>query len=136
MSTDGFLATFDRLAAASGWGPTSPSQLVDRWRDLVAQYEGGYGFDITELDDDLSVRDRLDVVLRHPDLQNHPEREALAEAVAVVDDRFRAASRDDVRRGRDTRPWWQRCVPRAPGAALAEDLRQLHGIDTLPPDPA
>jgi hypothetical protein len=107
-------------------GEQSLGSMFRRWSDFVVAAERGYDDSIYEYTNDLSVRDRLEDVVRGagPGL-----RAKLDGRLAETDRRFEAATEESARplgEFGDTRPpWWWRRVPRRRVGELAEDLESL-----------
>jgi len=113
------------LAEQSG-RDDSLAAMLRRWSDFVTRAERGYDDSIYEYTNDLSVRDRLERVVRSagPGL-----RAALEGGLADDDRRFEAATEDAARAlgefAETSPPWWWRRVPRRRVGELAEDLASL-----------
>jgi len=113
------------LAPPSG-RDDSLGAMSGRWSDFVTRVERGYDDSIYEYTNDLSVRDRLERVVRSagPGL-----RAALERGLAEDDRRFEAATEDAARPlgefAETGPPWWWRRVPRRRVGELAEDLASL-----------
>ena len=96
--------------------------LLDEWRDFVRECEAGYGWNVYEYHNDLSVRGRLQATLDEGD----PE---LAAQVAEIDARFRALLQPGVQVGPEEDPWWHRGVLRHAGPELASELKDWFQVD-------
>lgn len=128
---DDFFAFFARLAATHRWNPSvSPAQLLERWSVFVSECESGYADSIYEYDNDISVRDLLEAVVTDEEFARFPQAEPIGEAVHGIDERFRAACREGVQVGSESRPWWRRAVPRVALDEFADDLQRLYGIES------
>jgi hypothetical protein len=114
----------ERLDRDSG-RPASLNDLLSRWQAFVAEVERGYDDSIYEYTNDLSVRDRLDALVK----EASPSLKAKLEtAVAPTDQRFMDAT-DEAGRplseaGGELAQWWHR-VPRRRLGELAADLKAL-----------
>jgi hypothetical protein len=96
--------------------------LLDEWREFVSECEAGYGWNVYEYHNDLSVRDRLETCL--------PEMEAAdAAQVAEIDGRFRALLQPGVQVGPEDGPWWHRGVLRYAGPDMAAELKDWFQVD-------
>jgi hypothetical protein len=103
--------------------------LLDEWREFVSECEAGYGWNVYEYHNDLSVRDRLETCL--------PEMEAAdAAQVAEIDGRFRALLQPGVQVGPEDGPWWHRGVLRYAGPDMAAELKDWFQVDVEVRQPA
>ena len=131
-----FLAAF-RAYLAPLWVSSSPWGLVGQWEGLVEQCVEGYGWDLTELGNDLFVRDLLERVFTEPALKDYSVVPHMRERVAAADEAFRGLLLPDVRIGRDGQPWWHRGVFRYGGEEYVEAVARRYGIRVAPaPEPA
>ncbi|HEY0016083.1 MAG TPA: hypothetical protein VGC13_07175 [Longimicrobium sp.] len=96
--------------------------LLDEWRDFVLECEAGYGWNVYEYHNDLSVRDRLETCL-------HEMEPGDAAQVAEIDDRFRALLQPGVQVGPEDGPWWHRGVLRYAGPDMAAELKDWFRVD-------
>lgn len=96
--------------------------LLDEWRDFVRDCEAGYGWNVYEYHNDLSVRDRLQGCVDEGDAD-------LAAQVEEIDVRFRALLQPGVQVGPEDGPWWHRGVLRYAGPDLATELKDWFQVD-------
>ncbi|WP_420130518.1 hypothetical protein [Longimicrobium sp.] len=96
--------------------------LLDEWRDFVRECEAGYGWNVYEYHNDLSVRDRLQTCIDEGDAD-------LAAQVEEIDARFRALLQPGVQVGPEDGPWWHRGVLRYAGPDLATELKDWFQAD-------
>ena len=104
-------------------------QMEEVWLQFVEECEEGYGCSIYEFDNDISVRDRIDLILSHEDLCRVAAVEHLRAETAKVDERFRTLLRTDVTIKSDDAPWWRRGVLKYAGEEYAQDIRSEYGIE-------
>jgi hypothetical protein len=109
-------------------------QMEEAWVALVDECEEGYNWCISEFNNDISVRDRIELVLSREDLLRIPAVEHLRAVVGSVDGRFRALLRNDVNNKNGDAPWWRRGVLKYAGEEYAQDVRSLYGIEIETPD--
>ena len=123
-------ASIDRASQhlhGRGWiRAFSLNEMTDAWAALVGEVEEGYDQIVDEYTNDLACRDWL--ALAWPMLSPRV-REARAEELAALDDRFIAATEDDggLAIGRFSRVetkdgWWWRRRPRKAAGEFAADL--------------
>jgi Xaa-Pro aminopeptidase len=104
-------------------------QMEEAWAQFLDECEEGYNWNIYEFDNDISVRDRIELVLSREDLFGIAAVEHLRAAVANVDERFRALLRNDMSINNDAAHWWRRGVLKYAGQQYAEDVRRRYGIE-------
>jgi hypothetical protein len=127
MSTAEFLEAYRDVMESMGRGrPLSPSALVEQWRSFVESCEDGCDEDIFEYENDLSVRDTLERILRSEKLQRFEQMSWVRSQVDDADQRFRALLSDE--KVRSDGAWWQVRMPRLVGPALAADVRDRYGV--------
>lgn len=127
MGEDNYLAELAFILQGSilkAW----PSDLVRIWEGFVEECEKGYQWDVSEYNNEIRVRDDLDLLLRAPSLQKCSELAELRSVVDPIDGRFRALLQDGVR-PYDDETWYRAGVLRYAGQAYAEYFRSVHGID-------
>lgn len=112
----------------------SGAELVSAWSFLVDQCEDGYGWTLCEFDDEVSVRDYLESVLRDPDIIERPESLELAWQVHQIDNRFLALLQPGVLRPGHSSQWWRTGVLQFAGDDYRHDLGSLFSIHVDPCD--
>lgn len=105
--------------SAGSWG-----ELVSGWRIFVSAVERGYRDSIYDYTNDLTVRDRVELVLAH---LTHDARAVVEPEVVEIDARFASATRASpvplpAGRQDDARWWWWR-IPRRLERELLADLQ-------------
>ncbi len=105
-----------------------PDEVLDGWRELVADVRDGHDDTIEEYSHDLDQRDFIERLLGHPLLRDRPECHEFGEQVAGIDAEFRELLRDDVLPGTESRPWWRRHAPRRADPELAAGFLTTYGI--------
>ena len=105
----------------------SVSEMVGAWEDLVEASQAGYGWDLSEFDDELAVRERLEAALSDAELARHPSWAAYRQAIERADATFRELLQPGVERGPPSGKWWERGVLRRAGKEYAEDVESLYG---------
>jgi hypothetical protein len=98
--------------------------LLDAWLHFIGQVKSGYTMCISEYDNDLSVRDAIDAVIRDEGLRHFDDYAAFANRVAELDIHFKSLLSTHAVRPGDT--WWRRGVPTHGGEELATDFRILY----------
>ena len=99
---------------------------VEQWSSFVEPCEDGYAEDIYEYENDLSVRDILERILRSDQLQKFEQMAWARAQVNDADQRFRELLSEQEIRSHGA---WQRRMPRVIGAELAADVRERYGVD-------
>ncbi len=122
---DAFVAAVAAEGLRATWGPT---QFVDAWAFFVSEADTAYVGDLYEYEDELSVRDILEIALADSYLSKFPQWEVMREKIMEVDQRFRSV----LDGGPEIHPgdqWWRSRLPRRAGAELAHDARRIFGVD-------
>ncbi len=99
-----------------------PAGTVSAYEGVGATIEAGYGHTVEELDDALAPRWFLQRMFDDPRPAGFAEVAVIAEQVAVLDERLRAACRTDVVRRDADQDWWARLVPLRIEGELIADL--------------
>lgn len=122
-----YLGEVERILRAvgySGW----PSTLVYQWQHFIEGCEDGYQWDVSEYDNDLSVRRYLELLLSNSSLQGFEELEALAGVVAKLDQRFRALLKENVERPGKVY-WFEKGILKRAGSEYADFFNSAYGVD-------
>lgn len=122
---EAFNAAVDPQGRRASWHPL---QYIEAWRALVDEVAAGYSGDLYEYENDLSVRDDLQVALNTPDLGAFPEWVELQVQVGKVD----SLLRDLLSVGPEVRPdsaWWRARLPAHAGSEFAQDVERLFGVE-------
>ena len=124
--TRGFLADLRAVLGSVGSRLSTPSEVVGAWLGFVEECEVGYGDNIYEFDNDLSVRSLIEKVLGDPRMSDYPQLGWVREEIAAIDARYRALlGEEEVR---PSHPWWEARVPRFAGEEVAADLMARYGV--------
>ncbi|MBI4422096.1 MAG: hypothetical protein HY554_00120 [Elusimicrobia bacterium] len=98
--------------------------LLSQWRSFVAEVERGYSWTLYEYQNDLSVRDQIDEILKAlPASMRHQLSAPLAEADRRFEDATAPCARPVIRGERRLGAWYRRVPKRAVGE-LEDDLRE------------
>lgn len=117
------------LLKKAGKRPYQVFELIHTWECFVVACEAGYGFDISEYDNELATRDSLAVLAADPTLRRHAGFEWFFRDIEALDARFKALLRQDAAIKDEDAPWWRRGVLSHAGADYARDIKSLHGIE-------
>jgi len=116
------------IQAAAGWSRNfTISEMLDSWRAFIDQCEDSYDWSIYEYEDDLSIRDRIELVLGTTDLRTHPAVRRMAKKVEQLDQRFRQLLLK-VSAGPKGEAWWRQGVLKYAGEEYAKDAGSLYGV--------
>src|SRR6516162_8993406 len=118
------------LRIAAEVASSSPATLLSQWKRFVEECAKGFQWDISEYNNELSVRTRIELILSEPRLQTFDELTELVANVAAVDEQFRELLQPQVARSRRGQ-WWDRAVLKHAGAPYVEYMR-LAGIRAEP----
>lgn len=106
----------------------SGSSLLDMWGDLIAECETGYQWEMSELRNELRVRDQLQTLAAAPTLQAFAEHRDFEARLRSLDDRFRTLLRSDVE-FEQQQGWWRRGVLRFAGPAYCDYCKAVLGVE-------
>ncbi|WP_232668009.1 hypothetical protein [Pseudonocardia sp. TRM90224] len=122
-----FVERFRAVVAARGWrGVSTPFDLIGGWEQLVDVVAEGYDDNIYEYRNDLSVRERIEVLLQDESLSGVEQMERVRTQVGEIDARFRSLLRPEPVRGNS--PWWEAHLPAYAGAELVADIKAAYGV--------
>ena len=123
-----FLAAVEAVLGGSVSSPrNSPAQLLAQWEQLVDWCEEGYHWDVSEYLNELSVREKLELLLTAERLQTFQELQELKARVGAIDGRFKSLLKPDVQLP-NREHWWEQGVLKRAGEQYAEYFRQAYGI--------
>lgn len=123
-----FLAAVEKVLAAAPCNyNNSPAHLLDLWEYFVDECREGYRWDVSEYDNEISVRDTLERLLTARDLEPFPELSAIGERVDELDNRFRALL-DPIACRTNRAHWWEQGILARAGSAYASYIRDVYGI--------
>lgn len=102
-------------------------KFVEAWESLVEEAISGYWGDLYEFENDLGVRDVLELALRSDQLDAFDAWTELSKRVRTADERFRALLSDgpEVRAGT---PWRRERLPPYAGEDFVADAARLYGV--------
>ncbi|MGW2094646.1 hypothetical protein [Promicromonospora sukumoe] len=119
---------FRRRATEAGWlRVTDFGNALASWEGFVEQCAEGYGFGVYEYNNDLHVRDLLELVFDN-EADHLPGVEDARRRVAAVDKRFQQLLKPGVLVPGAAENWWSGAVPAKGGAELVEDFNDKYGI--------
>jgi len=117
------------MLRSSEWsGPRSPFKLLDIWQSFADSLNHGYQMSIYEYDNDLSVRDAIDLILKTENLKQYPEYESFQSSVEDIDRKFKSMLSDKQFRT-DKTLWWQRGILMNRSGEYAADVTELYRIE-------
>ena len=123
-----YLSRADIVLAEFGWqGIRSPALLVEMWEQFVEVCEEGYAWGLVEFDEDVFVREALEVLLVDETLNRFPEFDEVVHAIRYLDGRLRKVILTGVERS-DGRFWWQRLVLSYACSAYADGIADRYGF--------
>lgn len=119
-----------QIQLGSGWRePLSLAQMEAAWVAFVDACEGGYSWSLYEFDNDVSIRDRIELVLSHEGLRGLESIQNFRERVSVEDGRLRRLFRAETRFGADASPWWKNGILKAGGREYVRDVLSRYGLE-------
>ncbi|MBL0885908.1 hypothetical protein [Myceligenerans indicum] len=93
------------------------------WSEFVDECAEGYSFGVYEYDNDLQVRDLLELAF-DGEADELLGAEEARRSIVVVDERFRRILKPGVRVPGASETWWSGAVPARGGVELVEDLEE------------
>ena len=123
-----YITQVEALLEQKGYKNQSPATLINNWILVVDDIESGYSFCLSEYDDDLGVRETVEIILSSDLLEEFAEREEFRQVVEPVDNRFRSLLRPDVQRPVFSPYWWIRGIPFNTGDEFNQDMKDFYGI--------
>jgi hypothetical protein len=118
-----------RLQTTEGWTKALSVWEMERaWVTCVGSCERGYDWGIYEFHNDLSMRDRIELVLKREDLRGLAAVEHFRACVQEIDNRFRMLLRSDVTINGHDAPWWRQNPLKYAGEVYAQDVLSLYGV--------
>ena len=112
--------------------PESAEEMLECWAAFVELCKGGYGAygDVMEAyDNDISIRDAIEVMVEDAALQRMAGFRWFFERVAATDARFKALLQNDVAIKGDDAPWWRRGVLIYAATDYVAEIKRLYGIE-------
>src|SRR5690349_10954979 len=77
---------------------TSPESLLKGWEGMIAACKKGYEDNIYEYDNDISIREHIELLLSSEILKEYPEFHEFSEAVKSLDTKFSELLQKDAKR--------------------------------------
>lgn len=85
-------------------------EIIIIWDDFVTELEEGYSMSAYEFYNDLDIiRKPVDLLMNSDLLNNYPEHQFTLKIIYLIDDRYRAISREYLAYS-DSEPWWRRRI--------------------------
>lgn len=122
-----FTEAIQNILIAQGWtSKTTPSALLEMYKQFVEDCQSGYEMGIYEYDNDLSVRGVLEEIIQSNDLKQYENFEEFKRTVFQIDEEFRNLLSKDFKR-QQKKYWWERGIlSRASGEYLT-DIEEIYG---------
>ena len=108
--------------------PRRASELLDLWRFFVDECVDGYGSSIYEFDNDLSVREDIEVLLQADEVVDRQGFETFLSVLKIIDARYAELLQPDVKRPGNIAHWWRTGVLRYAGDEYCSDANDLYSI--------
>ncbi|HFA49574.1 MAG TPA: hypothetical protein ENJ95_11225 [Bacteroidetes bacterium] len=121
-----FLKNARRILEKNGWqGVLSPWGLLNAWKQFVDDCKSGYGMNIYEYDNDLSVRGAIEKIVIDEQQKAYQEYDDFVKEVLHTDKLFKQLLSTDFKRG-DKSFWWEQGVLMKAGEEYAGDINSLY----------
>lgn len=106
----------------------TPHGLLDMWEGFVKSCEAGYSMGIYEYDNDLSVRNVIELVLQNDTLKNYAEYKNFIQNVFIIDSKFKKLLSNEFFRS-EKEHWWNRGVLLEAEEEYIEDIKEIYGFN-------
>jgi hypothetical protein len=107
--------------------PPEAQSAINTWEFFVQQCVHGFRFEISEYDNEIRSRDRIEVFLRSAEFRALAIFDVFATHVQHLDDEFRKVLFPDIVL-EPSQPWWHGRVLRYAGRDYAEYMLERYGI--------
>lgn len=101
--------------------------LTDRWGSVVDECRQGYFMGIEEYDNDISIRDAIELVILEESIHRYSEYPFFKQKVEEIDQKFRLLLQDNLKRP-DKNTWWRQGVLKIAGKQLTDDFLIHYGL--------
>lgn len=123
-----FIDDVDRTLKEAGRGHTTlPVRLIETWRSFVEQCRNGYHMCIYEYDNDISIREAIQLVIDNDNLKKYREYGIFCETIFAIDQKFRELLLAQTRDDRTT--WWEKGILKTGQDEYATDIKEIFGIE-------
>lgn len=105
-----------------------PSNLIDHWKQVYFEFKDGYNESLYFLDQDLYVRDQIELLLSQEELYRFEEFQEVVRQLKYYDDEIKKVLLLDII-GNDklSLKWWHRCLPRFATADFIDEVKRQYG---------
>lgn len=122
-----FILDVERILSDCGWpSQSSPSLILQAWESFVDECEQGYMWSIYEYLNDIRSREKIEIILSSPKLNDYKEKQDFALQVDLVDKKFKSLLLPNVLMSK--KYWWEQGVLRYACQGYAKDLYDKYGI--------
>lgn len=122
-----FSQKVESYLAEQGKKQYAPSQMVSRWEDFVESCEDGYDWSIYEYDNELSIRDSIELVLKNKDFANYPDYNEFCLIVSKIDDRLKCLFQKAERERKTT--WWAKGILSTAGSEYQDAFKSRNDVE-------
>jgi hypothetical protein len=129
MPGESYPTKVQKIFQQRGWrSDVSANDLLKKWELFVEICRRGYGDNIYEYQNDLSVRTMIEAILAAPEMQEYPELREYRQNVEKVDKLFRNLLHPTYNFP-NREYWWERGVVKYADQDLVNDLREQYGFE-------
>ncbi len=123
-----FLKKVNKLLANHNKKELSPSSLVTLWDEFVSECEDIYGWTIYEFDNEIGIRDCIDIILNEKEMYIFPEFKEFKSLIDSIDRRFNDLLQKNNYRTEVGNKWWRKGILKFAGEEYCSDIFNLYGI--------
>lgn len=119
----------NEILMANGWNTVSnPSALTESWEAFIKECEEGYSWTIYEYDNEIRVREKMELILASPEIQTYEEIQNALTKVNSLDARMRSLFIPNISR-KNKNHWWDKGVLKYAGEEYAKDIKHELNIE-------
>ncbi|MCL7752442.1 hypothetical protein MPF13_01625 [Polaribacter sp. Z022] len=103
------------------------SDLINMWEQFTEECIEGYGWNIYEYDNDVSIRELIELVISNEKLKLSKEHKYFKKKIHNIDDKLKLLFFDEVKRNTG-KFWWNRGILKEAGEEYMNDLQDEYNV--------
>jgi hypothetical protein len=105
----------------------SPAQMISAWSEFVEDCEEIYNWGLFEFDNDIAVRDAIDLLLQAETLKGFQEYIIFKEQVEKIDLKYKDLLLSTFFRD-EQKKWWKKGILQYAGEEYSEDILKRYNV--------